>query len=71
MSFLQTWRQRYKICMDSENLPNMLRAAALLLKRWNDISIPLGSPAIILSASLHTLKHYFGWFYYKSKNVKY
>ncbi len=57
--------------MDYENLPKRFREAALLLKRWNDIQIELGSPDMSFIASLHTFKHYLGLFCYKNKNDRY
>lgn len=61
----------YKIGIDSENLPNKFRAAALLLKRWKEISIEFGSPEINFNPSLHTLRHYFGLFCSRNKNERY
>ena len=61
----------YKTGIDSENLPSKLSEAALLLNRWKDISIELGSPEISFSVSLHTLRHSFGLFCSKNRNERY
>jgi len=61
MSLFEKARHFYNIPMDSEYLPNMFRAAALLLFMWIDSYIAWGESSSCYNILLQRSKHCLGF----------
>ena len=71
MSFLEYYKDFYKILIDYEYLPNKFNDAALLLLIWIDSSLYCGESSICYRIWLHKSKHFLGLPIYKYKYDRY